>query len=332
MRVRKSITYQKVTLQFKIRPVLLPRSREERRQSKSLPSQSKRKRSPAPQNSKLHSNLRKQFRVGAIFYEVPSSSSKTGQEIIAAPVTSAGPNKKKVKLEMEEESKRDADEQLLRQLGADEDADDINGGEDDEDDNIAEILGAGLEDEEDDAGLVVEIPDDDGIEEAASEKPAKSEKKGISDKEFYKAMQKLKDRGNNAVPPKKSASAYILFGKEKRAEILKRNPLAKVTEVVKEIAQSWKLLNKEERQRFKEAAKKDKERYERELKKLENHSDLLKKPKKCLSAYMIFVKETRPQIVDDHPEMGALQVMQEVGKKWQAMTAAERQYFKKKAD
>lgn len=27
-------------------------------------------------------------------------------------------------------------------------------------------------------------------------------------------MQKLKDRGNNAVPPKKSASAYILFGKE----------------------------------------------------------------------------------------------------------------------
>ena len=36
----------------------------------------------------------------------------------------------------------------------------------------------------------------------------------ITDKEFYKAMQKVKDRGTNAVPPKKSASAYILFGKE----------------------------------------------------------------------------------------------------------------------
>lgn len=36
----------------------------------------------------------------------------------------------------------------------------------------------------------------------------------ITEKEFYKAMQRLKDRGNNAVPPKKSASAYILFGKE----------------------------------------------------------------------------------------------------------------------
>jgi HMG (high mobility group) box len=30
--------------------------------------------------------------------------------------------------------------------------------------------------------------------------------------------------------------------------------------------------------------------------------------------------------------MGALQVMQEVGKKWQAMTSEERHYFKQKAD
>ena len=40
------------------------------------------------------------------------------------------------------------------------------------------------------------------------------DKRVITDKEFYKAMQKLKDRGTNAVPPKKSASAYIIFGKE----------------------------------------------------------------------------------------------------------------------
>lgn len=43
----------------------------------------------------------------------------------------------------------------------------------------------------------------------------------ITDKEFYKAMQKLKDRGTNAVPPKKSASAYILFGKEVSAELIR---------------------------------------------------------------------------------------------------------------
>ncbi len=67
----------------------------------------------------------------------------------------------------------------------------------------------------------------------------------------------------------------------------------------------------------------DKERYEKELKQLVSHSDDIKKPKKCLSAYMIFVKEvciqliisylnkrgffqTRPTIVDANPEMGAL--------------------------
>lgn len=44
--------------------------------------------------------------------------------------------------------------------------------------------------------------------------PSQPGARGITDKEFYKAMQKLKDRGTNAVPPKKSASAYIIFGKE----------------------------------------------------------------------------------------------------------------------
>jgi HMG-box domain len=71
-------------------------------------------------------------------------------------------------------------------------------------------------------------------------------------------MQKLKDRGTGAVPPKKSASAYIIFGKEKRSEILWRNPLSKVTEVVKEIAKCWGLMSKEDKHKYKEAAKRGK--------------------------------------------------------------------------
>ena len=64
----------------------------------------------------------------------------------------------------------------------------------------------------------------------------------------------------------------------------------------------------------------DKERYERELKLLEKQSKSIKKPKKCLSAYMIFVKETRPKIVAANPNMGALHVMKQVGYAWQSMT------------
>lgn len=65
---------------------------------------------------------------------------------------------------------------------------------------------------------------------------------------------------------KKPASAYIIFGKEKRKVILKKNPTARVTEVVKEIARCWSLLTKEQRIPYKELAKKDKERYEIDLK------------------------------------------------------------------
>ena len=75
--------------------------------------------------------------------------------------------------------------------------------------------------------------------------PAAAPQASITDKDFYKAMQKIKERGTGSKPPKKPASAYILFQKEKRAEILKRSPKAKVTEVVKEIAKCWRALNKE---------------------------------------------------------------------------------------
>lgn len=91
-------------------------------------------------------------------------------------------------------------------------------------------------------------------------------------------MQKIKDRNTGNKPPKKPASAYILFQKEvsflflfiplknarklpsililfplqKRAEILRRSPKAKVTEVVKEIAKCWRALHKEERMPYRE--------------------------------------------------------------------------------
>jgi hypothetical protein len=64
---------------------------------------------------------------------------------------------------------------------------------------------------------------------------------------------------------------------------------------------------------YKENARKDRERYDKQLRQLEGFSSNLKKPKKCLSAYMIFVKETRPSIVEQYPELGALDIMKKVG-------------------
>ena len=55
-------------------------------------------------------------------------------------------------------------------------------------------------------------------------------------------------------------------------------------------------------------------------------------PKKCLSAYMIFVRETRKRISEENPDMPALQIMKEVGKEWQMLDDEGRQKFQAKAD
>ena len=119
-------------------------------------------------------------------------------------------------------------------------------------------------------------------------------------------MAKIKERGKAAVPPKKSASAYIIFTQEKRIEIQARDPMARVTEIVKEMSSFWNKMTKQETLQYRELAKKgksfylsytsslDKERYEQELKSLSALDPTLAKPKKCLSAYMIFVQEVRP--------------------------------------
>ena len=55
-------------------------------------------------------------------------------------------------------------------------------------------------------------------------------------------------------------------------------------------------------------------------------------PKKCLSAYMIFVRETRKRIQDENPDMPALEIMKEVGREWQMLDDEGRQRFQVKAD
>ena len=71
-------------------------------------------------------------------------------------------------------------------------------------------------------------------------------------------MSRLKLRGKSAVPPQKSATAYNIFGKEKRAEILLKNPKAKVTAVVKETARCWAHMTKQDRTKYDLEAKQGK--------------------------------------------------------------------------
>lgn len=57
-----------------------------------------------------------------------------------------------------------------------------------------------------------------------------------------------------------------------------------------------------------------------------------KRPKKALSAYMIFVRENRWIISEAIPELTALEVMKEVGQRWQNLTEQEKQLYEDKAN
>lgn len=98
----------------------------------------------------------------------------------------------------------------------------------------------------------------------------------------------------------------------------------------------WSNLNPLEKHFYEILAKDDKLRYEEELTKFQQEGgnpELLettdRKPKKCLSAYMIFVREIRPVIVEENPNMPVLDVMKEVGKRWKHLR--DKSYYEHKA-
>ena len=66
----------------------------------------------------------------------------------------------------------------------------------------------------------------------------------------------------------------------------------------------WNQMSTADKERFEEISSRDKKRYQKEMKQFQSKGgskQLLSKiknlaPKKCLSAYMIFVRETRKRI------------------------------------
>lgn len=152
------------------------------------------------------------------------------------------------------------------------------------------------------------------------------------------------------IPIKKAMSAYVLFGNEKRQEIVRKfgNHL-KVTEVVKIIAKEWRKLSKCEKMIYKERAKHDRLRFESELNQittLSNENQVFDNsveadvglkpshpevPKKPLTPYMFFVRETRRKVVESMPHVRSLDIMKEVGNQWKHITNKELEHFRQMA-
>lgn len=153
-------------------------------------------------------------------------------------------------------------------------------------------------------------------------------------------LTKMKKKGEMKLShPKKSLTAYTLFVKIKRQELQEKDPNATTPELMKEIGRLWKSINEKEKAWYQNMASKDKDRYKREMEAMQKLKDKhkindcdLKRPKKCLSSYMIFVREVRTKVTQDFPDMNALDVMKEVGRRWQSINPLDKSYFQNLAD
>jgi len=95
--------------------------------------------------------------------------------------------------------------------------------------------------------------------------------------------------------PKKAMSAYMLFQKEKRASIVKKNPDAKVTEIMGLVGAAWKEVSEAKRVPYQKKAKKAAEQHAKdveEYKNCEKHQRYLKEKK----AYELKMKTKRAKL------------------------------------
>lgn len=153
-------------------------------------------------------------------------------------------------------------------------------------------------------------------------------------------LSKMKKKGEVKLShPKKSLTAYTLFVKLKRKELQEKYPDATTPELMKEIGRQWKSINEKDRAWYQNMASKDKDRYKKEMEQMNKLKEFhkldnceLKRPKKCLSSYMIFVREVRAKVTQEFPDMNALDVMKEVGRRWQSISVEDKSYYQALAD
>jgi len=93
----------------------------------------------------------------------------------------------------------------------------------------------------------------------------KTAKKG--DKKSKKAAKKGDKKSKKAAGPKRPSSAYLLFCKAKRAEVVAANKDINAADVLRKLGEMWKAADAATKKPFETAAAADKKRYEAECKK-----------------------------------------------------------------
>jgi len=144
-----------------------------------------------------------------------------------------------------------------------------SGGEDDKleysESDSDEEEGAEGEDGDDNNAEKPDKPVKKKKEKKEKEKKEKEPKKRKAEKVAAEKPGKKKRAKKDKNAPKGAKGSYILFGMDKRPEILAANPGVAITEVAKLIGAAWKLISDEDKAMYNEKAQEDKERYKKEM-------------------------------------------------------------------
>ncbi|KAL0211665.1 hypothetical protein RCL1_005291 [Eukaryota sp. TZLM3-RCL] len=140
--------------------------------------------------------------------------------------------------------------------------------------------------------------------------------------------------------PRRNLSGYQYFCQEMRSELKSEHPDMKASEVMSELGRRWKAASAEERKPFEAKAAEDKLRYNREKeemgitsvsRKRKTSDNGKEKTTRTSSAYNLFVKKMRPQVVEENPDMENKHILGELGRRWSALDASEKAPYEEEA-
>jgi len=126
---------------------------------------------------------------------------------------------------------------------------------------------------------------------------------------------------------------YIAFSMDERKKIVAENPSLKsdIGKVAKMVGERWRKLSDGEKAKFKGRAGK---KSTRKAKKVVEEEVEVKKDKKVkrkgtrkLSGYMKFVQSERKNVIKSNPKMAFGAVGKELGKRWGALSDAQKKSY-----
>ena len=127
---------------------------------------------------------------------------------------------------------------------------------------------------------------------------------------------------------------YIAFSMDERKKIVAENPSLKsdIGKVAKMVGERWRKLSDGEKAKFKGRASKKSTRKAKKVVEVEKVE--VKKGKKAkrkgtrkLSGYMKFVQSERKNVISSNPNMAFGAVGKELGKRWGALSDAQKKSY-----